>query len=64
MQSIDLNRRHAMAALAASAVGATLPSRTLAQQAQQPLPPIIKLVVGYSAGASSRAAPSTGPPAE
>lgn len=50
MQSIDLTRRHAMVALAASAFGAALPSRALAQQAQQPLPPIIKLVVGYSAG--------------
>ena len=50
MRSIDFTRRHAMAALAASALGAALPSRALAQQPSQQLPPLIKLVVGYSAG--------------
>jgi len=50
MRSIDFTRRHAMAALATSALGAALPSRALAQQPSQQLPPLIKLVVGYSAG--------------
>ena len=49
MQSIDITRRHAVAALAGSALLAALPSRALAQQQQQ-LPPLVKLVVGYSAG--------------
>lgn len=48
MQSIDITRRHAVAALAGSALLAALPSRASAQQQQ--LPPLIKLVVGYSAG--------------
>jgi tripartite-type tricarboxylate transporter receptor subunit TctC len=48
MQSLDLlSRRQLMAALAGSAALAALPSRVFAQQ---PLPPLIKLVVGYSAG--------------
>ncbi|SCX73219.1 tripartite tricarboxylate transporter substrate binding protein [Variovorax sp. EL159] len=49
MTPIDFSRRHLMAALAGSAALATLPlpSRVLAQQ---PLPSLIKLVVGYSAG--------------
>ncbi len=48
MQSLDLfSRRQLMAALAGSAALAALPHRAFAQQ---PLPPLIKLVVGYSAG--------------
>ncbi len=47
MTSIDLSRRHIMSALAGSAALAALPSRVFAQQ---PLPPLVKLVVGYSAG--------------
>jgi tripartite-type tricarboxylate transporter receptor subunit TctC len=53
MESLDLSRRHAVAALAGSALLSMLPSRVFAQQAQQaqpPLPSLIKLVVGYSAG--------------
>ncbi|MDP9896418.1 tripartite-type tricarboxylate transporter receptor subunit TctC [Variovorax boronicumulans] len=51
MPSLDLTRRHAVAALAGSALLSMLPSRALAQQQQQPaLPSLIKLVVGYSAG--------------
>jgi tripartite-type tricarboxylate transporter receptor subunit TctC len=50
MESLDLTRRHAVAALAGSALLSVLPSRVFAQQAQQPLPSLIKLVVGYSAG--------------
>jgi tripartite-type tricarboxylate transporter receptor subunit TctC len=53
MESLDLSRRHAVAALAGSALLSVLPSRVFAQQAQQaqqPLPSLIKLVVGYSAG--------------
>ena len=49
MQSIDITRRHAVAALAGGALLAALPSRAPAQQQQQ-LPPLVKLVVGYSAG--------------
>ncbi|PIF77149.1 tripartite-type tricarboxylate transporter receptor subunit TctC [Variovorax sp. 54] len=48
MQSLELSRRQLMAALAGSAALAALPHRAFAQQ--QPLPPLIKLVVGYSAG--------------
>ena len=48
MQSLDLfSRRQLMAALAGGAALAALPHRAFAQQ---PLPPLIKLVVGYSAG--------------
>jgi len=47
MQSLELSRRQLMAALAGSAALAALPSRVFAQP---PLPPLIKLVVGYSAG--------------
>ncbi|WP_447773081.1 Bug family tripartite tricarboxylate transporter substrate binding protein [Variovorax boronicumulans] len=47
MQSLELSRRQLMAALAGSAALAALPHRAFAQQ---PLPPLIKLVVGYSAG--------------
>ncbi|QOF79861.1 Bug family tripartite tricarboxylate transporter substrate binding protein [Variovorax sp. 38R] len=47
MQSLELSRRQLMAALAGSAALAALPHRSFAQQ---PLPPLIKLVVGYSAG--------------
>lgn len=47
MQSLELSRRQLMAALAGSAALAALPSRVFAQQ---PLPALIKLVVGYSAG--------------
>lgn len=48
MQSLDfLSRRQLMAALAGGAALTALPSRVFAQQ---PLPPLIKLVVGYSAG--------------
>ena len=47
MTSIDLSRRHILSALAGSAALAALPSRVFAQQ---PLPPLVKLVVGYSAG--------------
>lgn len=48
MQSLDLfSRRQLMAALAGGAALAALPQRAFAQQ---PLPPLIKLVVGYSAG--------------
>ena len=49
METIDSTRRQAVAALAGSALLAALPSRALAQQQPQ-LPPLIKLVVGYSAG--------------
>jgi len=48
MQSLELSRRQLMAALAGSAALAALPRRAFAQQ--PPLPPLIKLVVGYSAG--------------
>jgi len=48
MQSLELSRRRLMAALAGSAALAALPHRAFAQQ--PPLPPLIKLVVGYSAG--------------
>ncbi|RIX77342.1 Bug family tripartite tricarboxylate transporter substrate binding protein [Acidovorax cavernicola] len=47
MPSLELSRRQLMAALAGSAALAALPHRA---SAQQPLPPLIKLVVGYSAG--------------
>lgn len=47
MQFLELSRRQLMAALAGSAALAALPHRAFAQQ---PLPPLIKLVVGYSAG--------------
>jgi tripartite-type tricarboxylate transporter receptor subunit TctC len=47
MQSLDLTRRHAVAALTGSALLSMLPLRAFAQQ---PLPSLIKLVVGYSAG--------------
>ncbi|MBJ2156352.1 Bug family tripartite tricarboxylate transporter substrate binding protein [Variovorax sp. IB41] len=50
MESLDLSRRHAVAALAGSALLSMLPARVFAQQQQQPLPSLIKLVVGYSAG--------------
>ncbi|KIQ33941.1 ABC transporter substrate-binding protein [Variovorax paradoxus] len=52
MPSFDHSRRHAVAALAGSALLSMLPARVLAQQAQQQqvLPSLIKLVVGYSAG--------------
>lgn len=52
MTSIDIARRRTLAALGGSALLAALPPRVLAQQApQQPaLPPLVKLVVGYSAG--------------
>lgn len=49
METTDITRRQAVAALAGSALLAALPSRALAQQQPQ-LPPLIKLVVGYSAG--------------
>lgn len=49
METTDITRRQAAAALAGSALLAALPSRALAQQQSQ-LPPLIKLVVGYSAG--------------
>ncbi|MDH6169834.1 tripartite-type tricarboxylate transporter receptor subunit TctC [Variovorax boronicumulans] len=49
MESLELTRRHAVAALAGSALLSMLPARVFAQQ-QQPLPSLIKLVVGYSAG--------------
>lgn len=48
MTYIDLSRRQLMAALAGGTALAALPHRAFAQQ--QPLPPLIKLVVGYSAG--------------
>ncbi|MET3380288.1 MULTISPECIES: tripartite tricarboxylate transporter substrate binding protein [Variovorax] len=47
MTSTHFSRRHLMAAMAGSAALAALPHRAFAQQ---PLPPLIKLVVGYSAG--------------
>lgn len=47
MPSLELSRRQLMAALAGGAALAALPHRAFAQQ---PLPPLIKLVVGYSAG--------------
>jgi len=51
METTDFTRRQAVAALAGSALWAALPSRAFAQQQpQQQLPPLIKLVVGYSAG--------------
>ncbi|MCR6479390.1 tripartite tricarboxylate transporter substrate binding protein [Variovorax sp. ZS18.2.2] len=50
MPSLDPTRRHAVAALAGSALLSVLPSRVFAQQQQPPLPSLIKLVVGYSAG--------------
>ncbi|MEJ1168287.1 Bug family tripartite tricarboxylate transporter substrate binding protein [Variovorax sp. CCNWLW235] len=49
MKTTDITRRQAVAALAGSALLAALHSRAFAQQQSQ-LPPIIKLVVGYSAG--------------
>ena len=49
METTDITRRQAVVALAGSALLAALPSRALAQQQSQ-LPPLIKLVVGYSAG--------------
>ncbi|TSD56211.1 tripartite tricarboxylate transporter substrate binding protein [Variovorax sp. KBS0712] len=50
MQSLDfLSRRQLMAALAGGAALAALPRRAFAQQ-PLPLPPLIKLVMGYSAG--------------
>ncbi|RST54837.1 Bug family tripartite tricarboxylate transporter substrate binding protein [Variovorax sp. DXTD-1] len=48
METTDFTRRQAVAALAGSALLAALPSRAFAQPQQ--LPPLIKLVVGYSAG--------------
>ena len=50
MESLDLNRRRAVAALAGSALLSMLPTRVFAQQQQPALPSLIKLVVGYSAG--------------
>jgi tripartite-type tricarboxylate transporter receptor subunit TctC len=50
MESLDLSRRHAVAALAGSALLSVLPSRALRNSRCQPLPSLIKLVVGYSAG--------------
>ncbi|SEJ13415.1 MULTISPECIES: tripartite tricarboxylate transporter substrate binding protein [unclassified Variovorax] len=50
MTSIDLSRRRLMAALAATAGGAALAALPHRAFAQQQLPPLIKLVVGYSAG--------------
>ena len=47
MESLDLTRRRAVIALAGSAWLSVLPPRAFAQQ---PLPSLIKLVVGYSAG--------------
>ena len=47
MTSTHFSRRHLMAAMAGSAALSALPHRAFAQQ---PLPPLIKLVVGYSAG--------------
>ncbi|MET3442447.1 tripartite-type tricarboxylate transporter receptor subunit TctC [Variovorax paradoxus] len=47
METTDFTRRQAVAALAGSTLLAALPSRVFAQQQ---LPPLIKLVVGYSAG--------------
>ena len=47
MTSIDFSRRQWVAALAGSAALAAVPHRAFAQQS---LPSLIKLVVGYSAG--------------
>ena len=47
MESLDLTRRRAVIALAGSAALAAVPHRAFAQQS---LPSLIKLVVGYSAG--------------
>jgi tripartite-type tricarboxylate transporter receptor subunit TctC len=47
MTSNRFSRRQLMAALAGGAALGALPHRAFAQQ---PLPPLIKLVVGYSAG--------------
>lgn len=49
MEPTEFARRQAVAALVGSALLAALPFRAFAQQQPQ-LPPLIKLVVGYSAG--------------
>lgn len=50
MTSTHFSRRHLMAAMAGGAALAALPASVFAQQPLPPLPSLIKLVVGYSAG--------------